>query len=63
MWDHSLQTYRDMLVGEGWENKKSFDVQKIQDATFKVSSDICHHIRADICIVCADRSRDMLVWI
>ncbi|KAK1217172.1 hypothetical protein PQX77_020180 [Marasmius sp. AFHP31] len=35
VWDQSVKTYRDMIAGEGWENKKSFDVPAIQKATFK----------------------------
>ncbi|KAK1228980.1 hypothetical protein PQX77_007969 [Marasmius sp. AFHP31] len=35
VWDQSVQTYRDMVAGEGWAGKKSVEVEKLQDATFK----------------------------
>ncbi|KAL0069552.1 hypothetical protein AAF712_003210 [Marasmius tenuissimus] len=35
VWDQSLQTYRDMVAGEGWSGKKSVEVPTLQDATFK----------------------------
>ncbi|KAK1225613.1 hypothetical protein PQX77_011440 [Marasmius sp. AFHP31] len=35
VWDQSLQTYRDMVASEGWSGKKSVEVPRLQDATFK----------------------------
>ncbi|KAK1216268.1 hypothetical protein PQX77_021104 [Marasmius sp. AFHP31] len=35
VWDQSVQTYRDMVAGEGWAGKKTVEVSKLQDATFK----------------------------